>query len=76
VPCLYRWKRQGSPFVKAHVTSRITDKTVVGYKIGAELGFANKLAFYRWAKRAFGVSFARLRSQFMTIRQQKKHDKK
>lgn len=61
---------------KAHVTFRVADKTVFGYEIGAELGFAGELAFYRWVKRAFGVSFAKLRSQFVTIRQQKQHDKK
>jgi methylphosphotriester-DNA--protein-cysteine methyltransferase len=46
---------------KAHVTSGITDKAVFGYEIGAELGFVNALAFYRWVRRAFGVSFAKLR---------------
>jgi len=61
---------------KAHVVSRLTKKTVFGYEIGAELGFADELAFYRWVRRAFGVSFTKLRSQLVTIRQQKKHDKK
>jgi methylphosphotriester-DNA--protein-cysteine methyltransferase len=61
---------------KAHVISSIADKAVFGYEIGAELGFAGDTAFYRWVKRAFGVSFAELRSRFVTIRHQKKHDKK
>lgn len=61
---------------KAHVVLRLTNKTVFGYEIGAELGFAGEVAFYRWVKRVFGISFAQLRSQFVTIQQQKKHDKK
>lgn len=61
---------------KAHVFSRLAKKTVFGYEIGVELGFANGRAFYRWVQRAFGVSFATLRSQFVTIRQQNRHDKK
>lgn len=48
---------------KEHVLARLSDKEFLGYAIGAELGFANDLAFYRWVKRAFGVSFAELRSR-------------
>ena len=48
---------------KAHVVSRLTKKTVFGYEIGAELGFADELAFYRWVKRAFGVPFTTLRKR-------------
>lgn len=48
---------------KEHVLARLADKKFLGYAIGAELGFANDLAFYRWVKRAFGVSFAKLRAQ-------------
>jgi len=48
---------------KQHVTSRLADKSVRGYEIGAELGFADDLAFYRWVKRAFGISFAKLRKR-------------
>jgi len=61
---------------KVYIVSRLTDETVFGYEIGAELGFVDELAFYRWVRRAFGVSFVNLRSQFVTIRQQKRHDKK
>lgn len=44
-------------------------KTVVetdhlyGYEIGAVLGFQNEFAFYRWARRAFGVPFRTLRER-------------
>ncbi len=48
---------------KEHVLARLADKEFLGYAIGAELGFGNDLAFYRWVKRAFGVSFAELRSR-------------
>jgi methylphosphotriester-DNA--protein-cysteine methyltransferase len=61
---------------KAYVVSRLTGKTMFGYEIGAELGFANGRAFYDWVQRAFGISFATLRSRFVTSRQQKTHDKK
>jgi methylphosphotriester-DNA--protein-cysteine methyltransferase len=61
---------------KTYVMAQLKNKTHFGYEIGAELGFANGRAFYRWVKRAVGVSFATLRSQFVTIRQQKQHDKK
>jgi iron complex transport system substrate-binding protein len=46
---------------KAHVMSRLQNKTVLGYEIGTELGFADDMAFYRWVRRAFGISFAELR---------------
>lgn len=46
---------------KEHVLARLSDKKFLGYAIGAELGFANDLAFYRWVKRAFGMSFVELR---------------
>ncbi len=65
-------KREGITFKqfvdekrKAHVISRLADKMVFGYEIGAELGFANGRAFYRWVQRAFGVSFAELRKRAM-----------
>jgi methylphosphotriester-DNA--protein-cysteine methyltransferase len=61
---------------KAYVMARLKNKTRFGYELGAELGFANGRAFYRWVTRAFGYSFANVRSQFVTIRQQNRHDKK
>lgn len=48
---------------KEHVLARLSEKKFLGYAIGAELGFANDLAFYRWVRRAFGVSFAELRDR-------------
>lgn len=53
---------------KEHVRARLADKKFLGYAIGAELGFANDLAFYRWVRRAFGVSFAKLRAQVSSDR--------
>ena len=46
---------------KAYVVSRLIHATVYGYELGAELGFADGRAFYRWVQRAFGVAFAELR---------------
>ncbi len=48
---------------KEYVLTRLKKGFVLGFEIGAELGFANDLAFYRWVKRAFGVSFAELRKR-------------
>ena len=61
---------------KEHVSSRLADKGVRGYEIGAELGFANDLAFYRWVNRAFGVSFVKLRAQARRKPTPQKRDKK
>ena len=44
-----------------HVLAQLARHTVLGYEIGDELGFRNDLAFYRWVKRAFGISFTELR---------------
>ena len=46
---------------KAYVMARLQNKTRFGYELGAELGFANGRAFYRWVTRAFGIAFAELR---------------
>ncbi|MDZ7369487.1 MAG: AraC family transcriptional regulator [candidate division KSB1 bacterium] len=46
-----------------YVLARLADKNVLGYEVGTELGFANDLAFYRWVKRAFGVSLDELRKR-------------
>lgn len=46
---------------KHYVIARLKKGFVLGFEIGNELGFADDLAFYRWVKRAFGVSFAELR---------------
>ena len=59
-----------------YVMSQLTKRTLYGYEIGAELGFINDLAFYRWVKRAFGVSFAMLRSQALRERTTRKRNKK
>lgn len=48
---------------KQYVLARLTKGFVLGFEIGDELGFADDLAFYRWVKRALGVSFAELRRQ-------------
>ncbi len=61
---------------KEHVLLRLTNKAILGYAIGAELGFANDLAFYRWVKRAFGVSFSVLRAQMRRPPMTRKRNKK
>ena len=48
---------------KDFVLSRIKLDSVLGYEIGQELGFTSDLAFYRWVKRAFGVSFHDMRAR-------------
>ena len=60
---------------KEHVTSRLAHKTMRGYEIGDELGFADDLAFYRWVKRAFGISFAALRQRAKSQRRKKRDQK-
>ncbi len=49
---------------KAYLVSGLTKAHARGNEFGAELGFPNDLAFYRWVKRAFGVSFTKLRLRF------------
>lgn len=41
----------------------LKERTRYGHEIGTELGFPNGFAFYRWVKRAFGVSLAELRKR-------------
>ena len=48
---------------KAYVAEQLGSKSPFGYEIGIGLGFVDDLAFYRWVKRAFGVSFEELRKQ-------------
>ena len=61
---------------KEHVLACLANRTILGYAIGAELGFANDLAFYRWVKRAFGVSFLALRERAQRPVAKVRHDKK
>ena len=61
---------------KEYVVSRLTGTDLLGYEIGAEIGFKSDLAFYRWVKRAFGVSFKELRSQVQRKRMTRKRNKK
>ena len=51
---------------KGYVIFKLSDRAVFGYEIGTELGFVNDLAFYRWVKRAFRVSFVELRKTLET----------
>jgi methylphosphotriester-DNA--protein-cysteine methyltransferase len=46
-----------------YVLAQLARHTMLGYEIGDELGFRNDLAFYRWVKRAFGISFIELREK-------------
>ena len=48
---------------KAYVWSRLDDPALYGHEIGTAMGFLNKRAFYRWVRRAFGISFTALRAQ-------------
>lgn len=61
---------------REYIKRRIADPKVLGYEIGAELGFADDLAFYRWVKRAFGVSLVKLRAQLMRQASDSGDDKK
>ncbi len=61
---------------KEHVSSRLAKRFMLGYEIAAELGFANDLAFYRWVRRAFGVSFSTLRAQMRRQAMTRKRNKK
>ena len=61
---------------REYVKRRIADPKVLGYEIGAELGFTDDLAFYRWVKRAFGVSFVKLCALVRGDNLIRKHDKK
>jgi AraC-like DNA-binding protein len=45
---------------KEHVLTQLRHDRKYGYEIGTELGFEDDLAFYRWVKRAFGVSLKQL----------------
>ena len=46
---------------KKYVLSQLNGKMKLGYEIGAAIGFSEDLSFYRWVKRAFGISFKALR---------------
>jgi AraC-like DNA-binding protein len=48
---------------KEHVVRRITEGGVYAYQIGFELGFRSDWSFYRWVRRAFGISFVRLKGR-------------
>ncbi len=61
---------------KAQVVSRLANKAILGYELGAELGFANGRAFYRWVERAFGVAFAELRKRAKSDLRNKREQRK
>ncbi len=46
---------------KMHLLEQISRTQRLGFEIGAELGFVDDLAFYRWVKRAFGIPLTELR---------------
>ncbi len=45
---------------RLYMLKRLRDGGGFGYQIGMELGFANDFSFYRWVRRAFGISFKKL----------------
>ena len=61
---------------KEYVVSKLTNSDLRGYEIGDELGFQDDLAFYRWVKRAFGVSLKELRTQVQSKKMTRKRNKK
>jgi len=48
---------------KEYVVEKLRENSHFGYQIGVDLGFTNDFSFYRWVKRAFGVSFKELRKK-------------
>ncbi|MBA4312478.1 MAG: hypothetical protein C0417_07590 [Chlorobiaceae bacterium] len=45
---------------KEYLVQLISKDDAFGYEMGAKLGFETDRAFYRWVKRAFGISFREL----------------
>jgi methylphosphotriester-DNA--protein-cysteine methyltransferase len=39
---------------KRFVLEKLLKRTMLGYEIGAALGFPDDISFYRWVRRAFG----------------------
>lgn len=50
---------------KMYVLKKIQEDHHFGYEIGNELGFADDLAFYRWVRGAFGISWRTLRTKII-----------
>lgn len=48
---------------KKQLVHLLRNGTMLGYQIGQELHFRNDEAFYRWVKRAFGMTFKLLRER-------------
>lgn len=46
----------------------LQDRSLKGYEIGANLGFKDDLAFYRWIRRVYGIP---LKEVFMRLRVEK-----
>jgi two-component system response regulator YesN len=47
---------------KEYLMQLISRDDAFGYEMGTRLGFKTDRAFYRWVKRAFGISYRQLRS--------------
>jgi len=45
---------------KEYVIEHLRRGNLLGYQVGAQLGFGDDLSFYRWVKRAFGLSYRNL----------------
>lgn len=61
---------------RAYLLSRLVDLKLYGHEIGTQMGFPSKRAFYRWVRRAFGISFTTLRVQARDNAATKRDDKK
>jgi len=61
---------------RAYLLSRLVDLKLYGHEIGTQMGFPSKRAFYRWVRRAFGISFTALRARVRDKIATKRNDKK
>lgn len=44
------------------VMDRVNEGAMLGYEIGAQLGFPDDISFYRWVRREFGIPLRELQA--------------